>query len=102
MVGVGLSTKEDNLRNDRWQIIIRKDVRVRLFITALQDEEISTSDNNDYYTKDDCYCYFLSNVITSFLFQLLFAVWLLLFWNNHTYWHINIKSAIKLIQNKNI
>ena len=102
MVGVGLSTKDDNLRNDRWQIIIRKDVRVRLFITALQDEEISTSDNNDYYTKDDCYCYFLSNVITSFLFQLLFAVWLLLFWNNHTYWHINIKSAIKLIQNKNI
>ena len=102
MVGVGLSTKDDNLRNGRWQIIIRKDVRVRLFITALQDEEISTSDNNDYYTKDDCYCYFLSNVITSFLFQLLFAVWLLLFWNNHTYWHINIKSAIKLIQNKNI
>ena len=102
MVGVGLSTKDDNLRNDRWQIIIRKDVKVRLFITALQDEEISTSDNNDYYTKDDCYCYFLSNVITSFLFQLLFAVWLLLFWNNHTYWHINIKSAIKLIQNKNI
>ena len=102
MVGVGLSTKDDNLRNGRWQIIIRKDVRVRLFITALQDEEISTSDNNDYYTKDDCYCYFLSNVITSFLFQLLFAVWLLLFWDNHTYWHINVMSAIKSIQNKKI
>ena len=74
-----INKRDDNLRNDRWQIIIRKDVRVRLFSTALQDEEISTSDNNDYYTKDDCYCYFLSNVITSFLFQLLFAVWLLLF-----------------------
>ena len=69
MVGVGLSTKDDNLRNDRWQIIIRKDVRVRLFITALQDEKISTSDNNDYYTKDDYYCYFLSNVITFILLQ---------------------------------
>ena len=102
MVGVGLSTKDDNLRNGRWQIIIRKDVRVRLFITALQDEEISTSDNNDYYTKDDCYCYLLSNVITSCLFQLLSAVWLLVFWNNDTYWHINIKSALKLIQNKDL
>ena len=69
MVGVGLSTKDDNLRNDRWQIIIRKDVRVRLFITALQDEEISTSDNNDYYTEDDYYCYFLLNVITFILLQ---------------------------------
>ena len=73
----------------------------KVVITALQDKKISTSDNNDYYTEDDYYCYFLSNVITSFLFQLLFAVWLLLFWDNHTYWHINIKSAIKLIQNKN-
>ena len=101
MVGVGLSTKDDNLRNDRWQIIIRKDVKVRLFITALLDGGISiTKDDNNYYTEDDYYCYFLSNVITSFLFQLLFAVWLLLFWDNHTYWHINIKSAIKLIQNK--
>ena len=100
MVGVGLSTKDDNLRNDRWQIIIRKDVRVRLFITALLDGSINitTTDDNNYYTEDDCY--FLSNVITSFLFQLLFAVWLLLFRDNHTYWHINIKSAIKLIQNK--
>ena len=70
MVGVGLSTKDDNLRNDRWQIIIRKDVRVRLFITALQDKEISTSDNNDYYTEDNCcYCYFLLNVITFILLQ---------------------------------
>ena len=85
MVGVGLSTKDDNLRNDRWQIIIRKDVRVRLFITALQDEKISiTADDNNYYTEDDYYCYFLSNVITSFLLQLLFAVWLLLFWDNYT------------------
>ena len=86
MVGVGLSTKDDNLRNDRWQIIIRKDVRVRLFITALLDDGISiTKDDNNYYTaEDDYYYYFLSNVITSFLFQLLFAVWLLLFWGNHT------------------
>ena len=86
MVGVGLSTKDDNLRNDRWQIIIRKDVRVRLFITALLDGSINiiTEDDNNYYTEDDYYCYFLSNVITSFLLQLLFAVWLLLFWNNYT------------------
>ena len=104
MVGVGLSTKDDNLRNDRWQIIIRKDVKVRLFITALQDGKINitTANDNNYYTDNCCYYYFLSNVITSFLLQLLFAVWLLLFWDNHTYWHINIKSAIKLIQNKNI
>lgn len=69
MVGVGLSTKDDNLRNDRWQIIIRKDVRVRLFITALLDGGISiTKDDNNYYTAEDDY-YFLSNIITSFLLQ---------------------------------
>ena len=79
-------------------------MRVRLFSTALEEEEmgITTKDDNNYSTEDDYYCYFLSNVITSFLFQLLFSVWLLLFWDNHTYWHINIMSAIKSIQNKNI
>ena len=72
-------------------------------IPALEDDWISITDtdDNNYYTDDDYYCYFLSNVITSFLFQLLFAVWLLLFWDNHTSWHINIMSVIKLIQNKN-
>ena len=72
-------------------------------ITALQDDKMSitSTDDDSSETEDNCcYCYFLSNVITSFLFQLLFAVWLLLFWDNHTYWRINIKSAIKSIQNK--
>ncbi|NMA48833.1 MAG: hypothetical protein GX947_03555 [Tissierellia bacterium] len=69
MVGVGLSTKDDNLRNDRWQIIIRKDVRVRLFITALLDGGISITDTDDDSTEDNYYCYFLSNVITFILLQ---------------------------------
>ena len=70
MVGVGLSTKDDNLRNDRWQIIIRKEVKVGLFITALLDGGISiTTDDNSSETEDNYYCYFLLNVITSFLLQ---------------------------------
>ena len=41
----------------------------KVVITALQDKEISTSDNNDYYTEDEYYCYFLLNVITFILLQ---------------------------------
>ena len=77
MVGVGLSTKDDNLRNDRWQLRNWQKIKYktkgsesRVVITALLDGGISiTTDNNDYYTKDDYYCYFLLNVITSFLLQ---------------------------------
>ena len=72
-------------------------------ITALLDSNVITStDDDSSETEDDYYCYFLLNVITSFLLQLLFAVWLLLFWDNHTSWHINVMSAIKSIQNKKI
>ena len=71
MVGVGLSTKDDNLRNDRWKIIIRKDVRIRLFITALLDDKMSITDTDDdsYETEDNYYYYFLLNVITFILLQ---------------------------------
>ena len=77
MVGVGLSTKDDNLRNDRWQLRSWQKIKYktkgsesRVVITALLDGNISitTKDDNNYYTAEDDY-YFLSNVITSILLQ---------------------------------
>ena len=76
MVGVGLSTKDDNLRNGRWQLRSWQKIKYktkgsesRVVITALLDGGISiTKDDNNYYTAEDDY-YFLSNVITSFLLK---------------------------------
>ena len=75
MVGVGLSTKDDNLRNDRWQLRSWQKIKYktkgsesRVVITALLDGGISiTTDDNNYYTEDDYY--FLLNVITFILLQ---------------------------------
>ena len=76
MVGVGLSTKDDNLRNDRWQLRSWQKIKYktkgsesRVVITALLDGGISiTKDDNNYYTAKDDY-YFLLNVITFILLQ---------------------------------
>ena len=77
MVGVGLSTKDDNLRNGRWQLRSWQKIKYktkgsesRVVITALLDSNVITStDDDSSETEDNYYCYCLLNVITFILLQ---------------------------------